>query len=183
MIQDAHLDTWIWLPRFLAENPGFNLANWYECRLSDLLEFFVLPDPLTKCSGPKPDDDSGGGSSVATNGSRMKTPHTYAPSKTSVQNEIDILLERIMNLIPNGVQVPRGTYPTIQRNTAIVKDSIHKVPWPVVVTIKIDGHPTCTLLDSGSLGDFLSSMLADQLNVKCVKVNTPLALQIAVQGS
>ena len=64
-----------------------------------------------------------------------------------------------------------------------MKDSIHKVPRPVVVTVKIDGHPACTLLDSGSLEDFLSSMLADQLNVKHVKLNTPLALQLAVQGS
>ena len=52
-----------------------------------------------------------------------------------------------------------------------------------MVTVKIDGHPARALLDSGSLGDFLSSTLADQLNVKRVKLNTPLALQLAVQGS
>ena len=52
-----------------------------------------------------------------------------------------------------------------------------------MVTVKIDGHPACALLDSGSLGDFLSSTLADQLKVKRVKLNTPIGLQLAVQGS
>lgn len=52
-----------------------------------------------------------------------------------------------------------------------------------MVAVKIDGHPARTLLDSGSLGNFLSSTLADQLNVKRVKLNVPLALQLAVQGS
>ena len=113
----------------------------------------------------------------------MKMPHTCVPSETLVQNEINILLERMTHLELNGVQVPCGTYPAVQRNAAIAKDSIRKVPRPVVVTVKIDGHPARALLDSGSLGDFLSSTLADQLNVKRVKLNAPLALQLAVQGS
>ena len=94
-----------------------------------------------------------------------------------------ILSESEMNLELNGVQVPRGTYPAIQRNTAIARDSTHKVPQPVVVTVKIDGHLARALLDSSLLGDFLSSTLEHQLNVKHMKLNTPLALQLAVQGS
>ena len=52
-----------------------------------------------------------------------------------------------------------------------------------MVATKVDSHLACALLDSGSLSDFLSSTLADQLNVKRVKLNVPLALQLAVQGS
>lgn len=67
----------------------------------------------------------------------------------------------------NGLQVPRGTYPAVQRNAAVTKDTSRKVPRPVVITAKINGHPARALLDSGSLGDFMSS----------------LGLQLAVQGS
>jgi len=83
----------------------------------------------------------------------------------------------------NGIQVPCGTYPAVQQNAAVAKDASHKVPRPVVVTVKINGHPARASLDSGSLGDFLSSTLADQLSVKRVKLNVPLGLQLAVQGS
>ena len=65
MIQDTHWDTWIHLPRFLAEDLGFDLATLYERQLAKLLEFFICPDPPPRHSGCKPDDDSGGGSSVA----------------------------------------------------------------------------------------------------------------------
>jgi hypothetical protein len=82
----------------------------------------------------------------------------------------------------NGVQVPRGTYPAVQQNTAAVKASC-VVPRPIVITVKINNHPARALLDSGSLGDFMSSMLADQLKVDCMKLDLPLGLQLAVQGS
>ena len=47
----------------------------------------------------------------------------------------------------------------------------------------VNSHPARALLDSGSLGDFLSSTLADQLMVKREKLDSPLSLQLAVQGS
>jgi hypothetical protein len=52
-----------------------------------------------------------------------------------------------------------------------------------VVKATINGHPARALLDSGSLGDFMSSTLADQLNVQRSTLDLPLALQLAVQGS
>lgn len=41
----------------------------------------------------------------------------------------------------NGLQVPRGTYPAVQRNAAVTKDTSRKVPRPVVI-----------------MGDFMSSL-------------------------
>ena len=66
---------------------------------------------------------------------------------------------------------------------AIAKDTSRKVPRPVVVTAKINGQPARALLDSGSLGDFMSSTIADQLKVKRDKLSSPLGLRLAVQGS
>ena len=47
----------------------------------------------------------------------------------------------------------------------------------------MNGHPVRALLDSGSLGDFISSTLVDQLAVKRETLDTPLSLHLAVQGS
>jgi len=63
--------------------------------------------------------------------------------------------------------VLEGASPAVQRNAATTKDPSRIVPRPIVVTVKVDGHPARALLDSGSLGDFIAS----------------LSLQLAVQGS
>ena len=83
----------------------------------------------------------------------------------------------------NGVQVDRNKYPFLQRNSAQVKGNIRILPKPIVVKVAINGHPARALLDSGSLGDFLSSTLADQLSIKKEALEFPLSLQLAVQGS
>ena len=66
----------------------------------------------------------------------------------------------------NGVQVARDKHPAVQRNAAAVKDKSHVLPKLVTLTVHVDGHPAQALVDSGSLGDFMSTNLADQLNVK-----------------
>lgn len=83
----------------------------------------------------------------------------------------------------NGVQVPQGSYVGLQHNAAIPKDFTWMVPKPLVIVVHINGHTACTLLDSGSLGDFVSTALADQLKVHKTLLKKPLPLQLAVQGS
>lgn len=83
----------------------------------------------------------------------------------------------------SGVQVPRGTYPAIQCNAAMTKDFSRCIPKPLVVVVKLNGHPACTLIDTGSLGDFVSSTFADQLGIQKMELTKPLPLQLAVQGS
>jgi hypothetical protein len=83
----------------------------------------------------------------------------------------------------NGVQVDRNKYPMLQRNAARVKDKARILPKPLIITVSINGHPARALLDSGSLGDFMSTSLADQLKVKVETLETPLPVQLAVQGS
>jgi hypothetical protein len=83
----------------------------------------------------------------------------------------------------NGVQVDRNKYPSLQRNSAQLKGNQRVLPKPIVVKVTVNGHPARALLDSGSLGDFLSSTLADQLSIKKEPLEFPLSLQLAVQGS
>ncbi|KAJ2914251.1 hypothetical protein MD484_g6182, partial [Candolleomyces efflorescens] len=81
-----------------------------------------------------------------------------------------------------GIQVPRNSYKGVQRNAAWVKGTQRIVPKPIVVVVNINGHPSRALLDSGSLGDFISSTVVDQLKLKREKLDDPLNLQLAVQG-
>lgn len=82
-----------------------------------------------------------------------------------------------------GIQVDRNKYPTLQRNAAQVKGNQRILPKPIVVKVTVNEQPARALLDSGSLGDFMSSTLADQLGVERRLLDSPLALQLAVQGS
>lgn len=82
-----------------------------------------------------------------------------------------------------GVQVKQGTYPGIQRNAAVTKDFVRKIPKPVIVVAKINGQPVKALIDSGSLSDFVSTTLVDQLKLKKNELEKQIPLYLAVQGS
>ena len=77
----------------------------------------------------------------------------------------------------------RNKYPSLQRNAAAPKEKDRLIPRPVVATVQINGQPARALLDSGSLGDFISTTLADQLKLKRIVLDKPITLQLAVQGS
>jgi hypothetical protein len=82
-----------------------------------------------------------------------------------------------------GIQIPCGTLAALQRNVAIPKDFTQVIPKPIVVVVQINGQSVCALLDSGSLGDFVSMSLADQLKLTKLELMKSLVLQLAVQGS
>lgn len=83
-----------------------------------------------------------------------------------------------------GIQVDSDKYPTLQRNAAQVKGNQQILPKPVIVKVAANGRPARQLLDSGSLGDFIPSTLADHLAVRHADLlDQPLSLQLAVQGS
>ncbi|KAJ6521848.1 hypothetical protein B0H19DRAFT_1009036, partial [Mycena capillaripes] len=54
---------------------------------------------------------------------------------------------------------------------------------PLVIVVDVNGEPVRALVDSGSLGDLVSSSLADQLRLKPTELEEPITLQLAVQGS
>jgi hypothetical protein len=89
----------------------------------------------------------------------------------------------IFGLELNGVQVPRDQYAGLQRNATVVKDANRKVPRPLIVEVQVNGQPAKALVDSGSLGDFISNTLIDQIKCEKQELTTPLTLQLAVQGS
>lgn len=70
-----------------------------------------------------------------------------------------------------------------ERNAARLKDETRLLPKPVVVVVKVNKQSCRALLDSGSLSDFISTTLVDQLGLELHILDTPLPLQLAVSGS
>ena len=64
-----------------------------------------------------------------------------------------------------------------------LKDPARKVPEPIVVLAKVNGHQIRALLDTGSMADFLSTTLVDQLDMRKEYYTKPLSVQLAVHGS
>ena len=57
------------------------------------------------------------------------------------------------------------------------------VPKPLVIVVQINGHPAYALMDSGLLGDFISSTLVQQLHIRKKELSSPVPVQLAIQGS
>ena len=57
------------------------------------------------------------------------------------------------------------------------------MPKLIVLKVEINGHPARALVDCGSLGDFVSLTLVDQLKLHQRILSDPVGLQLAIQGS
>jgi hypothetical protein len=59
---------------------------------------------------------------------------------------------------PEGVQ-------SVERTSLRIKDRTRRLPEPIVVNVKINGNNVRALLDTGSMADFLSTTIVDQLKL------------------
>ncbi|KAJ3554430.1 hypothetical protein NP233_g12425 [Leucocoprinus birnbaumii] len=71
----------------------------------------------------------------------------------------------------------------IERTALRVRKAGDLIPRPTIVMAKIAGQPCRALLDTGSMGDFVSTTLADQLRLDVEQLKSPLTLQLAISGS
>ncbi|KAF4564444.1 hypothetical protein EYR36_002378, partial [Pleurotus pulmonarius] len=191
-ISENELETHAVISGVHLRNERFNLASWYTKH--------SVPWPVIPEDGPFPREreydttdlyrDAGDfalerlAKMLVDEGFYPLEPYLEDPSRFYAfdmpENDAGLLDE----LGLYGVQIDRDKLPALQRNAAAVRDKERAVPSPVVVTVQINGMPAKALLDSGSLGDFMSSTLADQLgsNTK-IALAKPIPLQLAVQGS
>ena len=175
LIWDRSLMYGISLARAYVLEFDFDLISWYRDSLREQMRRQSLVDGSE--SGSE-DDFASDLDCDATPNSRTEVSDTWTGGRVG-----DYAHQPLTSLPIAGVQIPRGTLAALQRNAAIPKDFTRVVPKPVVVVVHINGHPARALLDSGSLGDFVSTSLVDQLKLTKVKLKKPLALQLAVQGS
>ncbi|KAG8715455.1 hypothetical protein FRC09_016602 [Ceratobasidium sp. 395] len=71
----------------------------------------------------------------------------------------------------------------LERNAAMPKDFDQKFARAIVVKMFIDGKSCRVLLDSGSLGDLISTTTVNQLRIKTGVLAKPMGLAMAVSGS
>lgn len=71
----------------------------------------------------------------------------------------------------------------LERTAMRVKASGRQVPRPLVVEAFVQGRSARVLIDSGSLADFVSTTLVDQLKIPVQALEQPIPVQLAVKGS
>ena len=71
----------------------------------------------------------------------------------------------------------------LERNAAKTRDFERCTPKPCVLDGFINGNPVRMLVDSGSMADFISTTLVDQLKLPYDNLENPLSVQLAVRGS
>ena len=71
----------------------------------------------------------------------------------------------------------------LERSAARPKTAVRILPKLLVVLVHLNSKPCRALLDSGSLADFVSTTIVDQLKLKYNVLEKPLPLQLAVSGS
>ena len=64
----------------------------------------------------------------------------------------------------------------------MTRDFKHMIPKPIVIVAHVNGQPVQALIDTGSLADFVSLMLVEQLQLEHVMLEKLLTIQLAVQG-
>ena len=65
----------------------------------------------------------------------------------------------------------------------MTRDFKRTIPKPIVVVAHVNGQPARALIDTGSLADFVSLTLVEQLRLERVMLEKLLTIQLAVQGS
>lgn len=112
------------------------------------------------------------------------TVHTCSVLKDeSVTERISLHAAGIKKSPKKMSRVEEEKIENVERTAMKVKDFTRKLPKPVIIEVFVNGKPARALIDSGSLADFMSTTLADQLRVERDLLAKPLTLQMAVQGS
>lgn len=69
------------------------------------------------------------------------------------------------------------------RNAARAKEFERIVPHRIVIEVKVNANSARALEDPGSLSDFISAKLVDQLNIPTFALDKPIPVQLATTGS
>lgn len=171
VIIDHHTGKVMGINHHLLTNRNFDLVNWVYKQLNKETKNKDIPE----------DPDA----TLLDIRSLFQYPQTQRKASVIIEklSYENIAHKRIEELEFFGQQVEMGTYPAIQQNSAGRRDAIRSVPRPLVVVVNVNGHPARALIDSGSLGDFMSTSLAQQLSVQKMELTAPVNVQMAVQGS
>ena len=129
------------LPLYKTKNPHFNIARWYR-RCVQRVRVKVF-------------DDSGE-SDLGKDLCRLFEISDMDESDTA--DAIELYHARITP----------SRFSAIQRNAAVMRDFKHTIPKPIIIVAHVNGQPMQALIDTGSLADFMSLTLVEQLRLGCI---------------
>ncbi|KAG6825929.1 hypothetical protein H0H93_016960, partial [Arthromyces matolae] len=183
-VYDCTLDLTTFLPRAFVRKEGFDLRNWYMKRVireGRAVRNLCL-NPWTNGSNLYLEslEENWGGEDDDFGRSVGRMLEAFAQR----QEAWDTMEREGLELfaIPGRKEAPSGRR-HIERNASRPKDPSRMIPDPVVVTVKLNGKPVRALVDSGSLGDFVSTTVVGQLGLKKEELKSPLSVLLAAQGS
>ena len=78
---------------------------------------------------------------------------------------------------------PDHWIPAVEQNAMRTKDFTHTLPKLIIITVHVNGKPVRVLIDTGSMANFLSTTVVDQLGLKKEILAKPLPVQLTVHGS
>ena len=112
-------------------------------------------------------------------------PSIYQDSKL---NRCQCLMTNAIKLMVGASRTQKSTKRTeganpLERTAIRLKDQARRAPEPIIILIKINGHQIRALLDTGSMADFLSTTVVDQLDLRKEYYTKPLSIQLAIHGS
>ncbi|KAG8725309.1 hypothetical protein FRC09_002671 [Ceratobasidium sp. 395] len=94
-----------------------------------------------------------------------------------IKDQIDAYIELYATKVKKSKE--RGE---LERNAAMPNDFERKVARAIIVEMFVNGKSCRVLLDSGSLGNFISSTVVNQLRIKTEVLAKPMGLAMAVSG-
>lgn len=106
-----------------------------------------------------------------------------SPVDAPAQSTVEDLVNNMSEIFCGGTRTELPDVRSLHRNAVRPKSAVRILPRALVVIVMINGRPCRALLDCGSLTDFLSTTLVDQLKIKYDVLDRPIPLQLAVSGS
>jgi hypothetical protein len=170
-IKDMISQRYQYLPYDFLRKPAFNLVNWWR---SDLRH----PCSRHHTSKHWPN--------LSKSWAILEEDHSLNREDDLTQDgdyEFEYSDTESIGVEVYGIRAKAGMYSALQRNSSNICDTTRPIPKPLVIVFNINGHPARALVDSGSLSDFISGALVQQLNLQKEELIKPLQVQMAVQGS
>ncbi|SJL14216.1 uncharacterized protein ARMOST_17672 [Armillaria ostoyae] len=182
ILKDRHRKRLEALSRPLLQKFHFDLERWYHTRLAHELRDLSAVDVWDESEDPDdPETIWGYLLEVMNKIDAESASSCLCTERTRLRSNVQQRFFECLEL--NATQARRGDFSAVQRNSANVRDARRKIPRTLVIVVKINGHPCHALIDTGSMGDFISTTIVDQLGLKRIVLAIPLPLQMAVQGS
>ncbi|QRW02440.1 Pol polyprotein/retrotransposon [Ceratobasidium sp. AG-Ba] len=110
-------------------------------------------------------------------------PSTHPNATKTQSNPVDGVDTQLNALCIGDQKRGESSTRVVERNAARPKDITRILPKPIVVEATINEQKVRALIDSGSLGDFISTTVVDQLKLERHTLAKPIGLQMAVTGS